>query len=63
MVPSSLLTSELPYFATVRGHHVFSDGRTFSIDDKLPDGELERVIDYILEEGLIHEESDWIFLT
>lgn len=59
----SLLTPDLPYHSTIRGHHVFSNGSTFSIDEKLSDKELESIIDYMWEEGLIDESKDWAFLT
>jgi hypothetical protein len=58
----SYLTPELPYIGKIYGYNVFSDGRKFSIDEKLEDSVLEKIIDYMIDEKLIDGE-DWFFLT
>jgi len=58
----SLLTPHLPFIGRINGYCVFSDGRTFSIDEKLTDNELEAIIEYMVAEALIDSE-DWVFLT
>ena len=61
--PTSRFTPDIPFVATVAGHHVYSNGTTFSIDEKLDNATQEAIIDYMLSEGLIDESKDWMFLT
>lgn len=61
--PISILTPELGYLATVRGRHVFSNGFSFSIDEKLPEEEMDAFVSYMDEEGFLPEDGNWIFLT
>jgi hypothetical protein len=58
----SKFTPDLPHLCVVNGVNIFSDGQTFSIDDRLESESLEKIIDYLLDEGFI-DDDDWIFLT
>ena len=61
--PTSILTPHLKYVATVRGHHVFSNGFTFSIDEQLSETEMDAIVSYLAEEGILPDDGNWVFLT
>ena len=45
----SLLTPDLDHIAKIHGHDIFSNGFTFSIDEKLSDGYTSQDISDLLE--------------
>jgi hypothetical protein len=60
--PISKLTPELNFLCTIGGINVFSNGTTFSVDEQLPESALNKLIDYLCDEGFVTD-PEWCFLT